>query len=227
MDHHGGGYAVIARIRSAFTSARSRSEGFTLIEMVVAVGIFAIFTTMFITAVVGLTRGTTRAQHTAEAASAVLTVFQNMDRQVRYADAINHPATGSSGARYVEFRLPAASAATGITTCVQWRFRPTEGIMESRQWTDGPTSVPSAWSTKITTALFSSSTGYPFQMVPALGGGGTAKQQLILTIDAGAEDGAGGAEMATTFVARNSSTSTSTNSASSAPICALTTGFRP
>lgn len=222
------GQPVIARLRKRLAIDRSTDQhGFTLIEMVVAVGIFAVFTVLFITAVVGLTRGTTKAKSTAEASSAVLTVFQNMDRQVRYADAINFPADGANGARYIEFRLPASSAVTGVTTCVQWRFRPDKGIMETRQWTDGPSSIPSAWSTKITTAIFSSASGYPFQMVPAIGGDGTAKQQLILSINAGSVDGGGVAEMSTTFVARNSSTSTSTNSASSAPVCSLTTGFRP
>jgi prepilin-type N-terminal cleavage/methylation domain-containing protein len=110
--------------------------GFSLIELVVAISLFSVFIALFLTAVVTLIRGTEQVTSTSEASSKSLIVFQNIDRQVRYADSINFPGDGSSGARYIEYRLPASSAPSGITTCYQWRFVPSTGQIQLRQWHD-------------------------------------------------------------------------------------------
>ncbi|TQL41920.1 prepilin-type N-terminal cleavage/methylation domain-containing protein [Homoserinimonas aerilata] len=202
--------------------------GFSLMELVVAMGIFSIFIAMFMAAVIGLTQGTTRAQLTAEASSGVLTVFQNFDRQVRYADAINFPGD-AGGATYIEFRTPAESAPSEVTTCTQWRFLPDEGRIESRSWPDVAGATPTAWATKLTTAIDTGAADYPFKMIPA-STSGSARQQLVLTLEAGNADMDAGASMSTTFVARNSSAGSPGNldangdGRSDAPACA--TGSR-
>jgi len=201
--------ATRTRMRSDDSSGQS---GFSLIELVVAMTIFTIFIGLFLTAVVGLTRGTTQAKLTAESSSGVLLVFQNIDRQVRYADAITIPGNGSSGTRfrYVEFRTPAASTREGVTKCTQWRFDSVEGTIASRQWPASTFSSATAWSTKVDTVINSATSDYPFTLVKAAVGAAT-KQQLVLTIDAGNEDLNAGASISTTYVARNSSLSSPTN----------------
>ncbi|MCU1543335.1 MAG: hypothetical protein JWM50_1200 [Microbacteriaceae bacterium] len=207
------------------------TDGFSLIELVVAMGIFTIFIVLFLSAVIGLSRGTTQVKLTSESASSALIVFQNIDRQVRYADAINYPGNGPGG-RYIEFRTPASSAPTGITTCTQWRYVAADGIIESREWQDTPSSVKTPWATKITTTIATAGANYPFGMVPAVANGGATKQQLVLTIDAGSAGLKAGASISTKFVARNSSTGSPSNvddngdGASDTPVCAPA-GYRP
>ncbi|WP_159078208.1 PulJ/GspJ family protein [Salinibacterium hongtaonis] len=190
--------------RRAHEGLRSEQSGFTLIEMVVAVGIFAIFMSLFLSAVIGLTRGTTQAKLNAETSSEVLIVFRAMDRQVRYADAINFPGVGSSGAKYVEFRTPSSSSVSGLTMCTQWRFTPAKGTMESRQWQDIAGATPSPWSVKTASMIDTAGANYPFKMAPATTTG-SARQQLVLTLNAGNPDANAVSEVSTTYVARNSS----------------------
>jgi prepilin-type N-terminal cleavage/methylation domain-containing protein len=183
---------------------RSADQGFSLIELIVAMGIFTIFIAIFLTAVVSLARGTTQARVTAESSGGALIVFQNIDRQVRYADAINFPGEGiSSGARYIEFRTPASSMATNVTTCTQWRYLPSKNRIESRRWDDTAGSTATPWATKLTTVIDKPGVGYPFTLVPATAS--VTKQQLLLTLDAGTAGTSGATSIATTFVARNSS----------------------
>lgn len=208
-----------------------RSEaGFTIIELVTAVVIFTVFTVMFLGAMVSLLQGTTRAQTTAESATGLLTVFQTLDRQVRYADAINKPGPGASGAMYIEFRIPATSAPSGETTCTQWRHDPDRSIIEVRQWPDLSGATPTPWRVQLTNVR-NEAGDYPFQM-HAASNTGSARQQLEIRLSAGhVDETKGGSEMETRFVARNSSTGSQSNAIapdgqSVTPVC-LATGGRP
>src|SRR5690554_5727752 len=200
---------------------RHDDSGFTLIELLVAMALFTIFIGLFLTAVVALIRGTGQAKITAETSSQALLVFQSIDRQVRYADAINAPGNGTSGARYIEYRIPGESAPSGVDTCHQWRFVPSSGRIQTRQWSDVTGHTPGAWSTKLTTANapVPANPNYPFALIPATPSG-SAKQQFALTINAGSPTYKAKADVTSVFVARNSSISSPSN------VC-LTTGSRP
>jgi prepilin-type N-terminal cleavage/methylation domain-containing protein len=214
--------AVIDRIKRRLSGPES---GFTLLELVVALGIFSIFIVMFLAAVVGLARGTSRTQLTAESTSATLSVFQTLDRQVRYADAINFPGA-SATARYIEFRVPAESARLGVDTCYQWRYLTSTRSLAFREWPAGGT-TPTAWSTKLTTMVNVVGATYPFSMVPAQAAAPVrTKQQLKLIITAGSSELNAGAAIDTMFVARNSSTASASNipnasGQSATPVCQL------
>lgn len=201
----------MASLQERFRIARNRAQaGFTLIELIVAMGIFLVFVSLFLVAVTSLSHGMTRARLTAEASSGVLLVFQNVDRQVRYADAISIPGNGPSGARYIEFRIPAASARSFAVTCTQWRYEPSKGTMSSREWTDAVGATPTRWTQKLSDVIPSGDTNYPFRLLQP-GATGSTKQQFELSIDSGNAGLESGAEITTRFVARNSSTSSPTN----------------
>jgi prepilin-type N-terminal cleavage/methylation domain-containing protein len=221
----------VIRLQRRIANLRSEASGFSLVELIVAMGIFAIFMAIFMSAMVNLTRGATRAQLTAESSTSVLRVFQNLDRQVRYADAINlpGPAAGSSGARYVEFRTsePSASGAD-ISWCTQWRFLPAERRIETRRWHEStPGSTTTGWSTKAINVVDQGGAGYPFTMLPAETTGGPTKQRLVLTLSAGNESMGAGAATTTTYVARNSSIQSVSNSMNPADLVCNRTGLRP
>jgi prepilin-type N-terminal cleavage/methylation domain-containing protein len=189
----------------------SSDAGYSLIELIVAMTIFTIFIAVFLAAVVGLARGTTQARASSESAGGVMLVFQNIDRQVRYADAINFPgASSATGYRYIEFRTPASSMPTNETTCTQWRFLPDQKRIESRRWKDTPGSVATPWATKLATVISKPDATYPFALIPAAG---PSKQQLQLSIDAGLASGSGKTSISTSFVARNSSDTSVSNTA--------------
>ncbi len=186
----------------------SEDAGLTLVELTVSMLVFSIFITILLTSILGVTRASTQAQVIARAASGTLSVFQNFDREIRYADSINFPGSGTSGARYVEFRIPAASSdATAI--CRQWRFDPSTGLLQSRQWFDvTPFSNP-AWVTRLSVVFDDGGSTYPFAVSPAQRSG-SAMQQLTLTLDAG-NASQRGAAIASNFVARNSSIASVSN----------------
>lgn len=218
---------IAARLRK---QVATRDEGFSLIELIVAMGIFIIFVSLFLGAVVGLARGTTRAQVSAEATGGVIILFQNIDRQVRYADGINNPGT-SSGKTYVEFRTPAASAPSRVTTCTQWRYDPDKAIIESRTWDDTASSVAKPWSVKLTSVEPDAAAGYPFAMVP-VGTAGSTKQQFVLTVRAGNSSAGAATNISSSFFAKNTHSGSPGNAVDAAgvstnPVCQRTGGTRP
>jgi len=205
-------HPLIATLRRLMKRSDDDDEsGLTLIELVVAVGIFGIFLAMMLATVVGLARGATRAQVVAKSTAGVLVVFGQLDRQARYADSINYPAQSANGYRYIEFRTPGTSSASGITMCTQWRFLPDEGRIEARSWNDLPGSTKTAWATKLTGVLDTGEVNYPFDLIPAGVTAGSSMQQLVISINAGSLSPDAGAGITTAFVARNSSIQSPSN----------------
>ncbi|MCX7523187.1 prepilin-type N-terminal cleavage/methylation domain-containing protein [Microbacterium sp. STN6] len=188
----------------------SREAGYTLIELVVSMGIFSLFIALILGTTVTIAQNASRTSLIAQSSNATLAVFGSLDRQARYADSVNPAGVGPSGARYIEFRTPGNSSASGVTTCTQWRFIPGTGHIESRQWNDLPGSTASPWSTKMTGVIDDGGTNYPFSLIPA-SLTGSAMQQLSISIHAGNVKLNAGTNMSTTFVARNSSTQSPSN----------------
>ncbi|WP_256041414.1 type II secretion system protein [Cryobacterium sp. SO1] len=205
-------------------------DGMTLLELVVAMGIFMIFIALILTTTVTLAQSATRAQMTAEASNSTLVVFGNFDRQARYADSVNYPGSGPSGARYVEFRT-AGIAAAGTATCTQWRFVPSLSRLESRSWKDVSGVVLPGFTTKLTNVIDDGGATYPFTLTPA-NLTGAEMQQLTVTVHSGNAGLQAEAAMSTTFTARNSSPDSPSNKdadgnkVSDTPICNAT-GYRP
>jgi len=199
-------------------------------ELVVAMGIFTIFIVIFLGAVVSLARGTSQARITAESTSGVLTVFQNLDRQIRYSDSINYPGAGPSGNRYIEFRTPASSTVENVAKCTQWRYLPDRGRIESRSWPEAAGSVATPWTTKLTNVVSVAGVNYPFRLIPAVDG---TKQVLVLKVNAGTAGVDAGADIETKFAARNATFEAQSNADANAdgtsdtPVCGRPGGVRP
>lgn len=205
----------------------NRDAGLTLVELLVSILVFAIFITILLSSILGITGASTQAQVISRAASGALIVFQNFDREIRYADSINYPGSSVSGRRYVEFRTPAASSNDNVTTCSQWRFSPSTGLLESRKWVDTTPFAPTRWTTRLS-VVFDDGADYPFRVKAA--GDGSAMQQLTLSVDAG-NAAMRGSAIITNFVARNSGIGSDSNAnvlsagVSGVRVCA--TGDRP
>jgi prepilin-type N-terminal cleavage/methylation domain-containing protein len=199
----------MSRFRSRLARAARDPElaesGVTLVELMVTMFVFTIFLAIVLSSFMGLTRASTQAQVVSRASTGVLNVFQSFDREIRYADVINLPGSGTNG-RYVEFRTPRKDVSS-VATCTQWRFRPDARVIESRQWPDGQTGNKTDWVTRLS-SVFDDGANYPFVLIPA-GGLGSAMQQLTLTVDAGNATQKGSL-ISSKFVARNSNTASNT-----------------
>jgi prepilin-type N-terminal cleavage/methylation domain-containing protein len=206
--------------------------GFSLVELLIAMLVFAIFLTILLSSITGIVRASTKVSVVASTSNGLLNVFQKFDRQVRYADAVNFPGTGSTGYIYVEFRVNKASSPNGVTTCTQWRLNTTTSSLQSRTWPEMANATATPWITMLPNVANDALPTYPFKLIPA---DSTFKnQQLVLTIDGGLAP-IKGAAVSTTFVARNSLIGTTSNSqtqhvgVSDTPVCwsSLTSGARP
>lgn len=204
--------------------------GFSLIELMVAMSIFTIFIALILGTTIALAQAASRTQSIGQASNSTLAVFSTMDRQARYADSINFPGVAFDGNRYVEFRTPATSTASGEVMCTQWRFLVGEGRIESRQWADVTGATATAWSTRVTNVI-DDGANYPFTLIPAEGLSGSSMQRFVVTVHAGNASMDAGSTMSTTFVARNSSIASPSNTdsvqpgVSNNPVC-LTSGDR-
>lgn len=179
-------------------------QGFTVIELMVAMLIFSIFLSIMITSIIALTRGANRIKVAAVSTNQELAVFQRLDRQIRYADGLNAQGAGAFGSIYFEFRTPDDSAPTGVTTCTQWRYDPTAMTLASRSWPDGNLSAATPWNVQLGNIANDGGANYPFQYIPPSGSGnGSTLQELTMTLDAGNAT-VKGSLISSTFVARNS-----------------------
>jgi len=223
---------MISAVRRRLQRGHAEGDaGLTLVELMVSLIVFSLFLTILLSAVIGITRASSRAQLLSRSSSNVLIVFQNLDRQIRYANAINFPGAGPSGSRYIEFRTGAESAPTGVVTCTQWRYNPAAAAIQTRTWPDVVGASPTPWVTKISDVTDLGTPDYPFKMIPAAIGA-SSMQQMAISVSSGTPLVTPGAAISTNLVARNSSIQSPSNSnvivagVSDTPVC-LSSGSRP
>ena len=199
----------------ALKARAQHDQGFSLLELIVALGVFSLFIAMAISTFSTIGNAVVTARSRANSATGVLDVFQTMDRQVRYADSINFAGLGASGDAYIEFHVSASATTTGIATCTQWRYVPANGTVGVpgtigfRRWNEGAT-PPSGWQIKETDVDGTASGTYPFSLTPATAGISTL-QQIVLSITAGNTLPGNTTLASVGFVARNSSLQSPSN----------------
>lgn len=191
----------------------SADQGFSLLEMVVAMGIFSILIIVVIAAIVGFAGSIKSAKTTIEGAGTNTTIMETMDIQARYADAINRPGPGGSGARYIEFEVPKSSTTTGDPGCYQWRYDPSTGVVSQRSWGVSSTNTAvnvSGWASKGEHIVDQGGNAYPFAMLPANDAVGILRQRIQVTLITGVNGGRT-TQSVVAFAARNSTSVSVTN----------------
>lgn len=187
----------------------SGEGGVTLTELIVALGVFTAVIAVFMAGVVTMTKNTARAVSVSDTGSVVRTVFQRMDKEVRYASAINRPGKGPSGAYYVEYLIQVVEGGQP-ERCIQWRVS-ADGELQRRE-APGPSGGGArAWYTfsddvhndlNIPAQL-------PFRFSPA--DNVYANQRLRVSLDVRPSAAQAGSGLETEFVARNTSSASTTN----------------
>lgn len=201
---------------------RHNDQGYTLVELLVAMGVFSIFLAMFIAGVTSVSRASTQARIDAQTSSSIGIAMQRIERSVRYADAINYPGA-SGGASFVEWRTDSTSAGSGVTTCTQLRYSEADGTLAMRSWEAASAPSTGTWNVLVKDVRGEATDVYPFSTVPAASGVSNYQGLTVHTI-AGLSDAAG-TEASSTIYARNSSVDSTSNSAgangqSITPVCA-------
>lgn len=205
-------------------------RGFTLTELLIAMGIFAVVLVVFMQAVAVMAKTTVRTQAQSDSLDQLRNVFLRLDKEVRYAQDINTPTT-ANGAIYIEYWIP-QNTATAASQCVQWRYVIASKTLQRRTWNQGDASSVSNWITMATNLRndLSSSSQQPFTVTRAGTTGSKVylHQRLDVFLSGGLGSGsdARGSQLSTTFVAQNSSTASLTNSGTQ-NVCLVGTVQRP
>jgi prepilin-type N-terminal cleavage/methylation domain-containing protein len=136
------------RAERSFTSRRAEDSGVSLVETIVAMMIFAIILTVITASIVTMLKQQRKQTSQTDDLNAARNVIEMLDHQVRYANALTTPGTGTDGSTYVEFRSGYDDLQQ---TCTQWRYVPTSGAMQYRTWlpplTGSGSVTAGSWST--------------------------------------------------------------------------------
>lgn len=161
-------------------SRRARDGGFTLIELLVAMSILVVFFAVFGSVALTMFDSTGNQQARAVNTDVSRNVAEVLDRQVRYANAINIPGI-VGGSQYVEWR---AGGAGLQQTCYQWRVAPDE-TMQYRTWQPpltplSPAAVASEWTTG-GSGVINDPANPVFSVDSPVASAGVDRQQLTLS----------------------------------------------
>lgn len=205
-------------------AATRRDAGFTLVELIVALGLFTVFLSLLVSGIVGFTRATTDARLDAQTSSAVGAAMKRIDKTVRYANALNYPGVVSDRV-YVEWRTDAVSAPTGVTTCTQLRYTASAGTIALRTWAAADAPSTGTWSVILSGVRGAATASYPFTTVSA--GAASNYQGLTVLVTTGPSDSAGTTASSTVY-AKNSSVNSPSNPTDTTgrPVC-NPSGYRP
>lgn len=207
-------------------------SGVTMVELLVSMGIFTMVLVVALAATVTMSNQAVTTQVVGDTSSQLRTVYQRLDKEVRYAEAINPPAV-SNGDIYVEYLVP-STATKGDELCVQWRYVTGSKQLQRRTWTPGSDADLSGWSTMVTDLRndLGQTDQQPFAMHYA-GLQTDSKvyvhQGLDVYLDAGlgsARESAG-SQLDVYLVARNSSPDSVTNDGMGTQVCLVGVAQRP
>jgi hypothetical protein len=169
--------ALARRLRPARPVA---AEGFSIVELLVSMILLAVVSTSFLAATNAIYSGIHKQQGITNAADGNRYAFETLDKQVRYASAINTPATAADGNFYVEYMWAKSNGSLDTLTCSQWRLNPTTDVLQWRTWVAGTTPNPTpTWSTADIGVANNPVSAPPFALLGATVNGATMQYQVL------------------------------------------------
>jgi Tfp pilus assembly protein PilE len=172
-------------------------DGVTMIEIAVSMTVMTVVMAMFTAGVLQVYRTVVKTESLSIAQTQIVTAFQRLDHELRYASAISRLASTSH--HYVEYLM--ADGGTG--KCVQLRLSTTTRQLSRRQWPKG--AMPSTGSWGLLVSSVEAGSAKPFDFVPASGTFNYQRLQVHLKVTVGAGAGGSVRESRATFTALNTS----------------------
>ncbi|HKT04236.1 MAG TPA: prepilin-type N-terminal cleavage/methylation domain-containing protein [Rugosimonospora sp.] len=175
-------------------------EGYSLVEVLVAMMVMGIFLAMLTTGLIQVFRVVNRNDAFSIVQAQVNVAFLKLDRDIRYASNVSTP--GQTGADwYVEY----LTTYTGTSICTELRLQASTGQLQRRTWTQGGT-VSGGWSI-LATGLTPAA---PFTYLAADSTYNYPRVQLNLVASAGTGATAATKQFNVTFTAMNTTSTSAT-----------------
>lgn len=148
---------MTARLRQHVLRSSSTSEGFSLIELLVTLALLSVLLAVFGAGLSIMFKDVRHQLGQSDGLDASRKVLDQLDKQVRYANAVDTPGTTTGASGGVTWWVEWQSGDVGQQqSCTQWRLLPT-GEMQYRTWLQPAPSAGSAaisgqtaWSTRAT-----------------------------------------------------------------------------
>jgi prepilin-type N-terminal cleavage/methylation domain-containing protein len=177
-------------------------DGFSLIEILVVLGITALIGAVFTTAVLQLYRTAGAEDDDYATQSQTSQALLRLEKQIRYAYAVDAPHTEGT-VPYLEYLVMTPvtpSSSTLVKRCTQLRLN--GSVLQTRYWTAGSANTVTGW-TQLATGLASTGTAPFVRTEPT-----TAVDHQLLTVQLAARSGTSVRSSAITFTALNTYAST-------------------
>jgi prepilin-type N-terminal cleavage/methylation domain-containing protein len=180
-------------------------SGFSLIEVVVAMSIMAIFMAMMTTGIIQVYQTVNRHDALATVATQVNVAFLRLDREIRYASDISTPAQVGSY-WYVEY----LTTNSDTPSCTELRLDLDRGLLQRQSWPKSgtPTGAWSVLASRVGPPPATDSQPLPFNLLRVSGTFNYPRLQLSLVATAGTGSTTATKQMAVTFTAVNALSTT-------------------
>jgi Tfp pilus assembly protein PilV len=175
----------------------ARDAGISLIEVVVSMVLMGIFLSMFAAGIAKMYNAADRTDSLTQTSAQVDIAFDRLDKEIRYASAINPPGKGTDGNWYVEF----LNTSSGTSACTQLRVANSQ--LQQRTWTGTPTGAPT-W-TPLASSVAAPGATSPFTWYAAQGSQLTQRLKVTLNAVSGVGSAQRQSTTMVTFSAMNSS----------------------
>ncbi len=170
--------------RRAGTVPEQPVQGFTLVEMAVAMMLMSVVLVLTITGMIHLLNPTLQTEAIGTTTSQLDLAFFNLDQQVHYASSIWAPYKGTAGNYDVVFEWTFNGQSNA--SCSQLQMSPTTGQLLERTWpASSPPSTAPGWHIWATNLIVPSPAANPFSFPTTL----YAKQELTVTLTAASGTG--------------------------------------
>jgi prepilin-type N-terminal cleavage/methylation domain-containing protein len=186
----------------------TEQSGYTLIELLIAIGIFSVVLAVAGAGLISMTQATRKVTNIGDAGAQIDRSIKLMGRQIPFAQDINIPAATASDA-YMSYDLVDKN---GALQCYQWHLITSTDLLQYATWTSGSTAAKS-WITMSTGIINSPTTQAPFAFPSPNTVGSTFTHQRVLIDLLSSKGGnpAGTSEVKATYVGANTSINSNTN----------------
>jgi hypothetical protein len=198
--HHGRG--ILPGPPARGIAPEDRDRGTSMMEMVVGMGLMAVFMAIFTASMFTVYRASNHTESVSVTSGQLNTAFLKLDKLVRYASAVSTPSSTANGAGNYYVEIQATSS--GATVCTQLRLNTGTGILAQRNWQVPSPDTATGLTSFTPLASGIHPNGQPFVLVA---NGSVDYEQLTFNLQATLGSAGSDSDSNVTFTALNSNDS--------------------